>query len=146
MAFYREFLKQEGEDFEERDEAALVLFLLEARLNQSAVNLEMPAGFVAPDALTGELASAGAKKQLKFVAGFLCFFVAKPMGYVRDMRAFKRYFIPGFADDRAKQIQLGQALKAEFFNANLEDLERMESLDWLMDTEAFTPRPVFAAR
>jgi hypothetical protein len=59
--------------------------------------------------------------------------VAKPALYSRELRAFRIYFIPNFAKDRDKQIQLGQALHDEFFTASLNDLKTAESLDRYFD-------------
>jgi hypothetical protein len=137
MAFFRSYLIENAatpdEEFDENDEAALVWFLVQARVRKSAEGLEVPAGYIAPTALPQEFASAYIKKHLKFVSGFLCFFVAKPALYSREIRAFRRYFIPNFANDRDKQIQLGQALHDEFFTASLNDLETAESLDRFFD-------------
>ncbi len=132
MAFFRAFLLENHETpdttFNERDEAALVMFLVQVRLNRSPAGVLVPEDFQLPDQVPTHLA-----KQVKFVAGFLCFFIAKPMTYMREMAAFRSYFIPGFASDRDKQIQLGQALRESFVTATLEDLSTAESLDFFFD-------------
>jgi hypothetical protein len=133
MAFFRSFLIKNSQEpdttFAEHDEAALVMFLLQARLRHSAVDLHIPPDFKAPDRLPREFP----EQELKFVAGFLCFFVSKPMQYTREIRAFREYFIPGFAQDNPKQIQLGQALHERFFTATLNDLEGATTLDLFFD-------------
>jgi hypothetical protein len=106
-----------------------VTFLLEARLGHS-VDLHIPSDFKAPERLPKEFS----EQELKFVAGFLCFFVSKPMQYARDIRAFREYFIPRFAQDTPKQIQLGQALHEKFFTATLNDIEGAANLDLFFDT------------
>jgi hypothetical protein len=142
MAFFRSFLieNQQTPDtsFDEDDEAALAFFLLQARLRRSASNLHITSDFEAPERLPIEFAGRGAQQELKFVAGFFCFFVAKPMLYMREMRAFRGYFIPGFARDAAKQIQLAQALRKEFFTATLKDLTEAKSLDSFFDIAAIS--------
>ena len=148
MAFFRSFLIENQQElnteFSERDEAALVYFLLEARLRGSASReLYVPDDFEPPEQLPRTLAAPELlRRQLRFIGGFLCFFVAKPMGYLRDIRSFRDYFIPGFAADRAKQIQLGQALRPEFFTATLDDLTTASTLDQFFDTAAISvPEP-----
>jgi hypothetical protein len=132
MAFFRSFLTENSQTpdtaFAERDEAALVWFLIQARVRNSAVGLGIPADFEAPERLPANFA-----KEMKFVAGFVCFFVAKPMQYMREMNAFRNYFIPGFSGDEAKQIQLAQALRENFFHATLADLQGTTTLDLFFD-------------
>jgi len=132
MAFFRSFLIENNQSpdttFDEQDEAALVWFLVQARVRHSAVGLSIPADFEAPEQLSPNFASA-----LKFVAGFSCFFVSKPMQYMREMQAFRDYFIPGFASDQPKQIQLAQALHENFFTATLDDLSGASTLDLFFD-------------
>jgi hypothetical protein len=145
MAFFRSFLIENNEKpdttFAEQDEAALVLFLLQARLKGSAVDLHIPADFEAPQQLPVEFAGPHPQQELKFVAGFLCFFVAKPMQYMRELKAFKQYFIPGFALDAPKQIQLAQGLREEFFTGTLNDLRVATTVDRFSDI-AVVPVPV----
>lgn len=133
MAFFRDFLRKNGQPidttYDEQDEAALVWFLVMARMNQSARGIQVPDNFTAPGDLTAEIT-----KHMRFVGGFLCFFIAKPATYMRDMQAFRQYFIPGFATDRDRQVQLGQALEDAFFTAELEDLANAESLNLFFDT------------
>lgn len=140
MAFFRSFLIKNSQEpdaaFAEQDEAALVMFLLEARLRHSSVDLHIPSDFKAPERLPKEFA----EQELKFVAGFLCFFVSKPMQYMREIRAFREYFIPGFAQDTPKQIQLGQALHEKFFTATLNDIEGATTLDLFFDTTQILAR------
>jgi hypothetical protein len=142
MAFFRSYLlanqQQPDTTYDERDEAALILFLLESRLRRSAIDLRVPDGFTLPERMPREYAQPDVQRQLKFVAGFVCFFVAKPIGYLREMQAFRSYFIPGFADDAAKQIQLAQALRPSFFTATLEDLQSAETLDSFFDIAAIS--------
>lgn len=140
MAFFRSFLIENSEKpdttFAEHDETALVMFLLMARLKQSPVDVHIPSDFKAPERLPKEFA----EQDLKFVAGFLCFFVAKPMQYIRDMRDFRGYFIPRFAQDTPKQIQLGQALHEKFYTATLNDIERAANLDFFFDMNQIVTR------
>jgi len=137
MAFFRSYLiaNQEEPDttYDERDETALVLFLLQSRLQQSAKDLRVPENFTPPRVLPSEFTRPDSQRQLKFVAGFLCFFIGKPFQYRREMQAFRGYFIPSFADDVPKQIQLGQALRRKFFTASLNDLQGAETLDDFFD-------------
>lgn len=137
MAFFRSYLTENGatpdDQYDENDEAALVWFLVQARIRGTAENLEVPAGFRAPDEWPQGVAAADFKKHLKFVSGFLCFFVVKPAQFVREMGAFRSYFIRNFAGDRDKQIQLGQALHDEFFTATLDDLKTAKSMDRFFD-------------
>jgi hypothetical protein len=138
MAFFRDYLiaKHETPDhrFNEDDEAALILFLLEARLRRSGHNIHVPEGFTAPAEMPPELDSPDILEEVKFVAGFVCFFVAKPKAYTDEMEIFREYFTPGFATNTAKQIQLGDSLRKPFFTATLEDLEKTSSLDRFFDT------------
>jgi hypothetical protein len=147
MAFFRSFLVENNQTpdttYNENDEAALVLFLLQARLRQSAVDLHVPDGFEAPEHLPEGFALPGHLKELKFVAGFLCFFVSKPMRYMREVRSFREYFTPGFASDAPKQIQLAQALREEFYRATLNDLESATTLNGLFNVDTILePEPV----
>jgi hypothetical protein len=135
MAFFRSFLIKNSQEpdttFAEQDEAALVMFLLEARLRHSSVDLHIPSDFKPPERLPKEFS----EQELKFIAGFLCFFIAKPMQYMREMQDFRKYFIPRFAQDTPKQIQLGQALHEKFFTAALRDIEGAATLDLFFDTK-----------
>jgi hypothetical protein len=137
MAFFRSYLlanqQQPDTTYDERDETALVLFLLESRLRGSATGIRVPEGFVPPEQMPKEFVQPDLQRQLKFVSGFLCFFIGKPMAYLREMRAFRYYFIPRFPDDVDKQIQLGQALREKFFTATLEDLQQAQTLDDFFD-------------
>lgn len=138
MAFFRTYLIQNNEtpntSFNEDDEAALILFLLYARLQRSGEEVRVPDGFTAPEDMPEELADSHSQRELRFVAGFVCFFVVKPAGYMRDMRDFQEYYVPGFASDTAKQIQLAGSLRKEFFEATLDDLTEAQSLDRFSDT------------
>ena len=140
MAFFREFLIENNETpdptYSEKDEAALVLFLLQARLRGSAVGITVPDDFNPDDEVYRQLAVRRSIKDSKFIAGFLCFFVSKPFAYMRDMEAFKQYFIPGFATDRRKQVQLAEALRVGFFNATLENVQTAPSLGLFLDISA----------
>ncbi|TCK75397.1 hypothetical protein [Acidipila rosea] len=137
MAFFRTFLMENNQTpdtaFDEEDEAALVIFLLQARVKGSAADLQLPPGFRAPEHLPGEFDSPGVRQELKFIAGFLCFFVSKPVAYMREIKAFRDYFIPRFASDIPKQIQLAQALREEFFSATLDDLRFTDTVDRFFD-------------
>lgn len=137
MAFFRSYLKEIGiipdPRFNETDEDVLVQFLLQARMRQSTAHVKIKTGFFGRRELYRELSDPKAKDALKFVAGFLCHFVTKPMGYVREMENFKQNLIPGFAKDRSKQDQLTRGLREEFFHAALESLETAETLDLYFD-------------
>jgi len=133
MAFFRTYLIENDQtpdtSFDERDEAALVLFLLQARLRKSAAGLRVPEDFEAPEQLPSELDSPEMQKELKFITAFQCFLVSKPHGYEVEIAAFRQYYIPGFASDVPKQTQLAQGLRKRFFTATLDDLTRAETLD-----------------
>lgn len=137
MPFFRDFLKEHkvipDPRFDEADEASLARFLLEARMHRSAAGLVIKTGFFARRELNRELASVEAKEAILFVAAFLCFFVSKPMGYLREMEAFKEHFIPGFTMDAEKQAQLARGLRPEFFDATVESLTTAETLDLFFD-------------
>lgn len=137
MAFFRDLLKEfkviPDPRFDEADEASLARFLLEARMRHSAAGLAVKTGFFARRELNRELAVPEAKETMIFVAAFLCFFVSKPMGYLREMEAFKQHFIPGFTMDAAKQTQVARGLRPEFFGATLESLTKAETLDLYFD-------------
>ena len=138
MAFFREFLMASkvipDPRFDEADEAALVQLLLQARIRRSVEGVELKTGFLARREFNSELVSVEAQNALLFVAGFLCFFLSKPIGYTRGIEAFKEHFIPGFAIDKAKQARLMEGLRPEFFQATLESLATTETLDELFDT------------
>ncbi len=137
MSFFHEFLRANkvipDPRFDESDEAALVQFLLLARMRRSTADLEIKLGILARMEFYRELASAEAQNALFFVAAFLCFFVTKPMQYLAEIEAFKDHFIPGFAGDRAKQMQLTRGLKPEFFEATVQSLITTETLDRFFD-------------
>jgi hypothetical protein len=137
MSFFREYLKENkvipDPRFDEGDEASLVRFLLEARMHHTAAGLEIKTGFFARRELNRELATVEAKNEMIFVAAFLCFFVTKPLGYLREMEAFKEHFIPGFSMDTAKQAQLARGLRKNFFTGAVESLVTAETLDLYFD-------------
>lgn len=134
MAFFHTYLIENEQTPDnylyENDEAALVAFLVQARLNRSAKGLRVPEDYIAPDELPDD---KNVLRELKFVAGFVCFFVSKPSGYMIDMERFKDYYIPGFASDTAKQTQLAESLQKEFYTAKLEDLAKANSLGRFCD-------------
>ncbi|HVO78873.1 MAG TPA: hypothetical protein VMT39_02545 [Candidatus Bathyarchaeia archaeon] len=144
MAFFRLYLVRNHQapdtTFDERDEAALVYFLLQARLKGSAEGVSIDSDFQAPADTAWMPPAPDLEAQIKFVAAFLCFFVSKPMAYMNELQAFRQYFIPGFAADSAKQIQLGRALRAPFFTAGVEDLASASSLDLLFDVDEMSAR------
>ncbi len=137
MAFFRSYLKEIGiipdPRFDETDEDVLVQFLLQARIRGSTANIEIKTGFFGRRELYRDLAEPKAEDALRFVAGFLCYFVTKQVGYLREMEIFKEHFIPGFAKDRSKQAQLARGLREEFFHAALESLETAETLNLYFD-------------
>jgi hypothetical protein len=137
MAFFREFLRAShivpDPRFDEDDEAALAQFLLEARMHHTAADVKLKSGFFAGRKLKSELLSAEAQNALMFVSAFLCFFISKPMTYVHEIEIFKQHFTPGFAGSEAKQAQLANALRPEFFSANVESLATTETLNRFFD-------------
>ncbi|MGA9062139.1 MAG: hypothetical protein WB341_10785 [Terracidiphilus sp.] len=137
MAFFGEYLKKyeiiRDPRFDESNEEALVHFLLRARLRNSAAGVEVRTGFLAQREVNLDLADPRAEGALMFVSAFVCYFVTKPVGYLREMETFKQHFIPGFAEDRAKQMRLARGLREEFFHATAESLETTETLDLLFD-------------
>jgi hypothetical protein len=148
MTFLNAYLAGRGETpdptFQEEDEAALVLFLFEARAHRSTVGLTVPDDPETLDRLAAELLGPTHEVDLEFVTVFLCYFYAKPDAYMRDMRQFRDYFVPGFSHDRAKQIQVAEGLRPRFFEATVADLREAESLDLFFDTMQI-PSPVGAS-
>jgi hypothetical protein len=138
MAFFRDYLLQNDQtinfNFSEDDEAALVLFLLHARLNGSARGLQVPADFTAPEHLPEQLTSPKEQDELKFITVFLCFFITKAEIYMSDIANFKEYFIPEFATSTEKQTQLADLLRGDFFSATIDDIARAPSLGKFVDT------------
>lgn len=137
MAFFREYLQKNkilhDPRFDETDEDFLVQALLQARMNQSKGNIVIKTGFFGKRDLERELKTPKAQDALQFVAAFLCYLVATPITYGREMEKFKMYFTPGFAIDNSKHEQLRRGLRASYFAATLESLETTETLDALFD-------------
>ncbi len=137
MAFFREYLKKSkilhDPRFDETDEDFLVQALLQARMNGSSANIVIKAGFFGTRDLERELKTPKAQDALQFVAGFLCYLVATPITYGKEIEKFKMYFTPGFATNSSKHEQLRQGLRAGYFDATLESLETTETLDALFD-------------
>lgn len=137
MAFFREYLKKSkilhDPRFDETDEDFLVQALLQARINGSNSNIVIKTGFFGQRDLERELKTPKAQDALHFVAGFLCYLVATPIPYGKEMEKFKMYFTPGFATNSSKHEQLRQGLRAGYFDATLESLETTETLDALFD-------------
>lgn len=137
MAFFREYLKKSkilhDPRFDETDEDFLVQALLQARMNGSNSNIVIKTGFFGQRDLERELKTPKAQDALQFVAGFLCYLVATPITYGKEVEKFKMYFTPGFATNSSKHEQLRQGLRAGFFDATLESLETTETLDALFD-------------
>lgn len=144
MTFLNAYLAGRGETpdptFQEEDEAALVLFLLEARALRSKEGLTVPDDPETLDRLPAELLGPTHEGDLEFVTVFFCYFFAKPDGYMRDMRQFRDYFVPRFRHDRAKQIQVAVGLRPRFFDATVADLLEAKSLDLFFDmTQILSP-------
>lgn len=137
MAFFRDFLIKNEQipdmQYSERDEAALVLFLLRARLNRSTRGILIPEDFDAEDSQYVGMTTGATQKDLEFVSGFMCFFVSKATPFMNEIEEFKQYFIPQFASDQAKQKELAQALRPGFFTATLESLKTAQSIDSFCD-------------
>jgi hypothetical protein len=137
MAFFREYLKKSkilhDPRFDETDEDFLVQALLQARMNGSNSNIVIKTGFFGQRDLERELKTPKAQDALQFVAAFLCYLVATPITYGREMEKFKMYFTPGFAANSSKHEQLRQGLRASYFDATVESLETTETLDALFD-------------
>lgn len=137
MAFFREYLKKSkilhDPRFDETDEDFLVQALLQARMNGSNSNIVIKTGFFGQRDLERELKTPKAQDALQFVAGFLCYLVATPITYGKEMEKFKMYFTPEFATNSLKHEQLRQGLRAGYFDATLESLETTETLDALFD-------------
>ena len=117
MAFFREYLQKNkilhDPRFDETDEDFLVQALLQARMNQSKGNIVIKTGFFGKRDLERELKTPKAQDALQFVAAFLCYLVATPITYGREMEKFKMYFTPGFASNNSKHEQLRRGLRAE---------------------------------
>ena len=148
MTFLNAYLAGRGETpdptFQEEDEAALVLFLLKGRALRSMVGLTVSDDSETLDRLPAELLGPAHAVDLEFVTVFLCWIYAKPEGYMRDMRQFRDYFVPGFRHDGAKQIQVAAGLRPKFFGATVADLREAKSLDLFFDTTQM-PSPVSAS-
>ncbi len=114
MAFFRSYLKEIGiipdPRFDETDEDVLVQFLLQARIRGSVANLEIKTGFFGRRELYRDLADPKAKDALKFVAGFLCHFVTKPVGYQREMEDFKAVLHSGVCEGPIEASATGAGL------------------------------------
>ncbi|HEY1806441.1 MAG TPA: hypothetical protein VGG45_18360 [Terracidiphilus sp.] len=137
MSFFREYLKDNkvlhDPRFDETDEDFLVQALLQARMNRSKGNIVIKTGFFGKRDLEQELKTQKGKDALHFVASFLCYMVATPISYGKEMERFKAYFTPGFASDNSKHEQLRQGLRQSYFDASPESLETTDTVDVLFD-------------
>ena len=120
MAFFREYLRQHGQEidqrFDEADESLFVLALMDLRLGLPLRPFDPEEG--QREKIPEELQR---RKALHFVSAFLCFFVPKPPQYLQEIDVFKNYFIPGFSTDRAKQKQLFDSALPSFSQLNIEE-------------------------
>ncbi len=135
---FRSFLIHENAKpdpaFTERDESHFVLALLLLRLGfhgemgRNAYDGIVAATEHADDPLASIQASTETVTALKFVGTFLCFFAIKPATFARAIQQFKQNFIPGFADDEGKRVQLFRLANSAFSQNSLQP-ERWRSLE-----------------
>jgi hypothetical protein len=57
------------------------------------------------------------------------------------MEGFKSYFTPGFASNNLKHEQLRRGLRESYFDATIESLETMETVDALFDIAELKKTP-----
>lgn len=132
MSFFREYLRQAGQQidarFDEHDEALFVQALLRIRLG-------LPFRPLDPERAMPEKVPDEPKEReaLHFVSAFLCFFVPKPPRYREEIDVFKTYFIPSFSVDGRKQEQLFQSVLPGFVETPL------RQADWTSLDAYFRP-------
>lgn len=125
MLFFRDYLRQHDQPadnrFEENDEAAFVFELLLIRLGlfRPPLNRWYPLPEAAPR-------SPEARRALRFVASFLCFFIPKPPAYREEIDRLKSAFIPGFYESDQKQELLAKTVRPSFSEAPYKQVQSWE--------------------
>lgn len=129
-SMFRTFLQsknaQPDRAFNERDESYFVAALLMLRLgfHNTLGHAALDAVATLADDTDDPLASIRGGPEttaaLIFVSTFMCFFKVKPRSFMQAVQEFKQYFIPGFADDVGKRIQLFELVNSAFSEAPLE--------------------------
>jgi len=127
---FRTFLQSENaqpnQSFNERDESHFVAALLMLRLgfHETLGHAALDAVATLADNTNDPLASIRRGPEttnaLIFVSTFMCFFKVKPRSFMQAVQEFNQHFIPGFADDVGKRIQLFELVNAAFSEAPLE--------------------------
>jgi len=120
---FRTFLQSKKEQpdltFNERDENHFVTALLMLRLGLHGTVGHATFDTVATladrdDPLASIARGPETTNALIFVSTFMCFFVIKPKSFMHAMQSFKQHFIPGFADDVSKRLQLFELVNPAF--------------------------------
>jgi|SRR5579864_1730112 len=112
--------------FEERDENYFVTAMLLLRLGfHGDIGRDVFDSVVAStqdfqDPLASIQPGVETEAALIFVSTFLCFFAVKPAAFMTSVNQFKNYFIPGFASDTAKHVQLFQSVDQSFARSPLD--------------------------
>lgn len=124
---FRTFLQskkaQPDPTFNERDESHFVAALLMLRLGfqgtlgHAAFDTVATLAENTDDPLASIVRGPETASALIFVSTFLCFFVVKPKAFMQAVGQFKQHFIPGFADDVSKRIQLFELANPTFSEA-----------------------------
>ena len=151
MTWFREYLKSNkqrpDEDFNEVDETWFIFALVLLRQGYyGAIAESIWKGVMqslrdrgADDPLSELPPTKSMRANIEFVTTFLCFFVAKPTVYLKEINEFKSYFIPGFASDETKQMQLFGLVQPSFADLSLEKMkwqsvEQFFKAEWLYAT------------
>jgi hypothetical protein len=117
--------------FEERDENYFVTAMLLLRLGfhgdtgRDVFDAVVARSHDFADPLASIQPGAETEAALIFVSTFLCFFAVKPAAFMISVNQFKTYFIPGFADDSARHVQLFQSVDPSFARSPLDPAKWM---------------------
>jgi hypothetical protein len=127
---FRAFLQsknvQPNHSFNERDESHFVAALLMLRLGfhdtlgHAALDAVATLADDTGDPLASIRGGPETTNALLFVSTFMCFFKVKPRSFMQAVQEFNQYFIPGFADDVGKRIQLFSLVNAAFSQAPMD--------------------------
>ena len=130
--FFRSFLREHNQPIDRRynadDEAAFVFGLVQLRLARTYLIPVDRHDLLERAQMGVELVDA-----VRFVASFLCFFIAKPAQYNREIKEFKEYYIPNFSTDVSKQEQLKQSVEVSF------SMTPLNEADWHSVSAYFGP-------
>jgi len=162
MSAFWEYLEAEGEKPDdklknyERDESWFVFNLLlfrqgfmgEAGHQLSETFLERSTHDYDPLAILLPPKNKAIGDAAFFVASFLCFFIAKPPSYQKEIAALKEQFVHGFASDRSRRQQLAEVVRPAFAEIPIiqrgdpwpyGSLEELIKPDWLLATAGDNP-------